>query len=164
MLADLGSKANSILQEVNPRASIASWAMRWVKSLQRVQVILSGMSDTVQLEDNINSISLENDVSFEEKELITKAAFIVRSNTAVACTKCRYCTPHCPMQLNIPYLLSQYNDAKIGGLWRLGNLASVVGDKLPLSCISCGSCASHCPQSFDIPSYMAELSEMLLQI
>ena len=97
MLADLGSKANSILQEVNPRASIASWAMRWVKSLQRVQVILSGMSYTVQLEDNINSISLENDVSFEEKELITKAAFIVRSNTAVACTKCRYCTPHCPM-------------------------------------------------------------------
>lgn len=106
----------------------------------------------------------ENNINAEEEALIVKAAFIVRSNTAVACTKCRYCMPNCPMGLNIPYLLSQYNDAKISGIWRLGNLESVVGDKLPSACVACGSCASHCPQSFDIPMYMAELSEMMLQL
>lgn len=164
MLADLGPKANGILKSAEPENSIASWAMRWVKSLSRVQVILSGMSDVKQLEDNIATISHGNDISAEEEVLIAKAAFILRSNTAVACTKCRYCTPNCPMGLNIPYLLSQYNDAKISGIWRLGNLESVVGDKLPSACIACGSCASHCPQSFDIPMYMAELSELMLEL
>lgn len=164
MLADLGPKANEILKNAEPENSIASWAMRWVKSLSRVQVILSGMSDVRQLEDNIATISRENNINAEEEALIVKAAFIVRSNTAVACTKCRYCMPNCPMGLNIPYLLSQYNDAKISGIWRLGNLESVVGDKLPSACVACGSCASHCPQSFDIPMYMAELSEMMLQL
>lgn len=53
MLADLGPKANEILKNAEPENSIASWAMRWVKSLSRVQVILSGMSDVRQLEDNI---------------------------------------------------------------------------------------------------------------
>ena len=163
MLADLGEKANAILKEAQPDTSVASWAMRWVKSLPRVQVILSGMSNLEQLEDNIGTISEGADVTEAEKELIEKACAIVRNNTAVPCTKCRYCTPNCPMELDIPYLLSQYNEAKIGGTWRLGNLATVVGEKLPSTCISCGACTGHCPQSFDIPKYMAELAEMLAQ-
>lgn len=163
MLADLGAGANAILKNAAPEKSIASWAIRWVKSLPRVQVILSGMSNLEQLNDNIATISETADVNDEEKALIEKAASIVRSNTTVACTKCRYCTPNCPMELDIPYLLSQYNEAKIGGTWRLGNLASVVGDKLPSTCIACGACTGHCPQSFDIPKYMAELAEMLAQ-
>ncbi|MDY3917422.1 MAG: aldo/keto reductase [Candidatus Limivivens sp.] len=161
MLADLGEKANGILKEAEPEHSIASWAMRWVKSLPRVQVILSGMSDLEQLNDNIHVISETADISEEEQKLIEKACAVVRSNTAVPCTKCRYCTPNCPMELDIPYLLSNYNDAKIGGGWRLGNLASVVGEKLPSACIACGTCTKHCPQSFDIPKYMAELADMM---
>ena len=65
------------------------------------------------------------------------------------------------MELDIPYLLSNYNDAKIGGVWRLGNLVSVVGEKLPSACVACGTCTKHCPQSFDIPKYMAELADMM---
>lgn len=161
MLADLGEKANALLKEEKPEKTIASWAMRWVKSLPRVQVILSGMSNVEQLHDNVTSVSKEADITDEERDLIEKAAEMLRSNTTVACTKCRYCTPHCPMELDIPVLLSYYNEAKIGGVWRLGNLASVVGDKLPSKCVACGACASHCPQSFEIPKYMEELAEML---
>lgn len=162
MLANLGEKANALLKEAKPDKTIASWAMCWVKSLPRVQVILSGMSDLEQLKDNVETISKTEDVCEEEKELIKKAAAIVRSNTTVACTKCRYCTPNCPMELDIPVLLSYYNEAKIGGNWRLTNLPAIVGEKLPSTCVACGACASHCPQSFDIPKYMAELAEMML--
>lgn len=161
MLADLGTNANKILKEAAPSRSIASWAMRWVKSIPRVQVILSGMSNVEQLQDNVMTISETPDVTAEEQALIEKACAIVRTNTAVPCTKCRYCVPNCPMELDIPYLLSQYNDAKLGGNWRLGNLSTVVGDKLPSACVACGACAEHCPQSFDIPKYMAELAEMM---
>ena len=164
MLADLGEKANRILKDAAPDKTIASWAMRWVKSLPRVQVILSGMSNLEQMDDNVRTISEAPDVSDEEKRLIEKACEIVRSNTAVPCTKCRYCTPNCPMELDIPYLLSNYNDAKISGVWRLHNLASVVGEKMPSACVACGSCKMHCPQSFDIPKYMEELSEMMKEL
>lgn len=161
LLADLGEQANGILKEAEPEQSIASWAMRWVKSLPRVQVILSGMSNLEQMNDNIRVISETEDVTEEEQKLIEKACGIVRTNTAVPCTKCRYCVPNCPMELDIPYLLSSYNDAKLGGAWRLGNLASVVGEKLPSACVGCGTCTKHCPQSFDIPKYMKELTEMM---
>lgn len=164
LLADLGAEANEILKEEKPDYSIASWAIRWVKSLPGVQVILSGMSDPVQLWDNVKTISETADITETEKKSLEKAAAIVRANTAVPCTKCRYCVPNCPMELNIPLLLSQYNDAKLSGTWRLNNLESIVKEKLPSACISCGTCTGYCPQNFDIPHYMAELAEMMLSL
>ncbi len=164
LLADLGAEANEILKEEKPDYSIASWAIRWVKSLPGVQVILSGMSDPVQLWDNVKTISETADITETEKKSLEKAAAIVRANTAVPCTKCRYCVPNCPMELNIPLLLSQYNDAKLSGIWRLNNLESIVKDKLPSACISCGTCTGYCPQNFDIPHYMTELAEMMLSL
>ena len=159
LLADLGAEANGFLKEEKPDYSIASWAIRWVKSLPGVQVILSGMSDPVQLWDNVKTISETADITETEKKSLEKAAAIVRANTAVPCTKCRYCVPNCPMELNIPLLLSQYNDAKLSGTWRLNNLESIVKEKLPSACISCGTCTGYCPQNFDIPHYMAELTD-----
>lgn len=60
-----------------------------------------------------------------------------------------------------PMLLKTYNDAKIGGAWRLSSLMSVPQDKLPSAYIGCGSCTGHCPQSFDIPTYMKEMEDMM---
>lgn len=161
MLADLGEKGNAILKEAAPDKSIASWAVRWVKSLPRVQVILSGMSNLEQLHDNMETVANTADIDGKEDALIKEAVDILRKNTAVACTKCRYCVPNCPMELDIPYLLSQFNDAKLSGAWRLGKVPAVVGDKLPSSCVACGACTDHCPQSFDIPKYMKEMAEMM---
>ena len=161
MLADLGEEANAILKKAMPDMSIASWAMRWVKSLPGVQVILSGMSDLEQLKDNIKTVSEVEDISEEEWKILKKACEIVRGNVSVPCTKCRYCSPNCPMGLDIPLLLSYYNEAKLSGEWRLGNLASAAGEKLPALCIGCGVCKKYCPQSLDIPKYMKELAKMM---
>ncbi|MDO4339591.1 MAG: aldo/keto reductase [Eubacteriales bacterium] len=164
MLADLGEKGNAVLKGAAPDKSVASWAMRWVKSLKNVQVILSGMSDKAQLSDNIRNISKEADISDEEQKIIEKACAIVRNNTSVPCTKCRYCCPDCPMGLDIPYLLSFYNAAKMDGVWRLNNLKSLPEEKQPSACVGCGSCEKHCPQSFCIPEYMIELKEMMEEL
>lgn len=164
MLADLGEKGNAILKEAAPERSIASWAVRWVKSLKNVQVILSGMSDMAQLGDNIATVSEAEDISSEEQKLIEKACALVRDNTAVPCTKCRYCCPDCPMELDIPYLLSFYNAAKMDGIWRLNNLKGLPKEKQPSACVGCGSCAKHCPQSFKIPEYMKKLAKMLEEL
>ena len=58
-------------------------------------------------------------------------------------------------------LLKAYNDAKVGGAWRLSRLMSTPKEKLPLACLGCGVCVSHCPQNLDVPAYMTEMKEML---
>ena len=161
LLANLTEEAAAELKNAEPEASLASWAMRWVMSLDQVQVVLSGMSEESQVDDNICTFSENKKLSENEQELIKNAARIQRESVAVACTGCRYCTPNCPEGLDIPFLLKNYNDARIGGAWRLSHLKALAEEKLPSSCISCGACTEHCPQSFRIPEYMKELDAMI---
>ena len=161
MLANLSEEAASLLKKADPERTQASWAMRFVKSLPRVQVVLSGMNEESQMVDNIATFS--SDAVLDEKgcELVKRAADAHRKNVTVPCTACRYCTPNCPMELDIPRLLAAYNEAKIGGAWRLNSLNSLPEDKRPSACIGCGACMGHCPQTLHIPEYMAEMAAMM---
>lgn len=161
LLANMEEKAAAILKNADPDKSLASWAMRWVMGLDNVQVILSGMSDTQQVEDNLNTFNDALVLSEENHQKIKEAAAIQHAAVAVACTGCRYCCPDCPAKLDIPTLIKAYNDAKIGGAWRLSSLMEFPREKWPTACIGCGSCKKHCPQSFDVPDHMSEMKEML---
>lgn len=161
LLANLRPEAKSLLDTLDASRSQASWAMRWVMDHPQVQVVLSGMSDTEQLLDNVHTFDENRPLSNEEQSVIREAAQIQFSTVAVACTGCRYCCPNCPEGLDIPVILRAYNDAKLGGAWRLTSLLALPEDKQPTSCIGCGACREHCPQSFDIPKYMNELKQML---
>ena len=161
LLANMEEKAGAILKAAAPGRSLASWAMRWVMSLDNVQVVLSGMSDLTQVKDNSASFDEALALSESDQEKIKEAAAIQHAAVAVACTGCRYCCPGCPAKLDIPTLIKVYNDAKIGGAWRLSNLMAFPREKWPSACVGCGSCTRHCPQSFEIPAYMGEMKEML---
>ena len=161
MLATLNEDACATLKAAAPERSIASWAMRWVMSLENVQVILSGMSDLEQLTDNVNVISENRPLSPNEYEIVGKAAGQFRSSVSVPCTACRYCCDTCPVGLDIPRLLAAYNDAKVGGAWRLSTLKNLAPEKLTAACIGCGVCVGHCPQSIQIPDIMKELAQMM---
>lgn len=162
LLADLTEKAGRELQADMPGRSQASWAMRWVMSLDNVLVVLSGMSNEEQLEDNITTFDEALPLTEEDHEKIRKAAEIQYSTIAVACTACRYCCPNCPKGLDIPLLLKAYNEAKIDGAWRLERLYSMPEEKKPAACIGCGSCNKHCPQGFEIPKYLGEMKSMMV--
>ena len=161
LLANLNEEAGAELKKAAPDKSLASWAMRWVMELDNVQVVLSGMSDTAQIEDNLRTFDEALPLTKEDQEKLRQAAEIQHSAVSVACTVCRYCCPDCPVGLDIPRLLKAYNEAKIGGAWRLASLGNLPEEKMPTACIGCGSCTRHCPQSFDIPGYMNEMKEML---
>ena len=161
LLANMEEKAGAILKGAAPDKSLASWAMRWVMSLDNVQVVLSGMSELSQVEDNLHTFDEAMPLSDSDREKIKEAAAIQHAAVAVACTNCRYCCPNCPAKLDIPTLIKAYNDAKIGGAWRLSSLMSFPQEKWPVACVGCGVCKEHCPQSFDIPTYMGEMKEML---
>ena len=161
MLANLNEAGSTILVAADPTRTQASWAMRWVKSLGGVQVVLSGMSEPAQMTENLATFSAEETLDEAGWEVVRKAAEAHRASVAVLCTSCRYCTPNCPMGLDIPRLLHAYNDAKIGGSWRLSSLSGLPDDKKPSACIGCGACMGHCPQTLHIPEYMAEMAEMM---
>lgn len=163
LLANLTEKAGAKLRTAAPDQSLASWAMRWVMNLDNVQVILSGMSDITQVYDNIKTFHSQLPLTETEQERIKEAAWIQHSSIAVACTSCRYCCPNCPQELDIPLLLKAYNEAKVGGAWRLGSLYTLPEEKKPSACIRCGSCTEHCPQGYHIPEYMEEMKNMMEQ-
>ncbi len=161
LLAKLPPEVEALLAEGGGERSPASWAMRWVMEHESVQVVLSGMSELSQAQDNLKSFSEALPLIAADRLRIDKAAQLLRGQIAVACTGCRYCCPDCPMGLDIPELIKTYNDARLGGSWRLWKLMALPEEKRPTACIGCASCKNHCPQQFDIPSYMAYMRDEL---
>ncbi len=164
MLANLTDEAAAVLKNYAPDASEASWAMRFVMGLPAVQVVLSGMSDSIQAKDNLTTFDQAVLLSEEEQNLLHQAAGIQRKAIAVPCTSCRYCCANCPAGIDIPRMLKYYNDYKIGGAWRLAGLSGMPQQESPLACVGCGSCTQHCPQGIETPKYMEEMKEILIKM
>jgi len=159
-LASLPAGDEEALRAFRPDASIASWAFRWLQALPNVQVILSGMSNMEQMQDNVRTFSEEAPLS--EAELACLRGAAAKMMNLLPCTGCRYCCNSCPQGLNIPELLSLYSDAALGA----ANTASMYidalpEDKRPQSCVGCGNCRQVCPQGIDVPSIMKAFSGIL---
>ena len=160
-LAALTPEAEAPLKAAHPDWSIAAWALRFVKSLPAVQVILSGMSSMDQIRDNLATFSDDDGLTEADTAILTEACRIFKNQVQVPCTECRYCTSGCPMEINIPAYLKLYNNYKVDGPFALMDAEEIESAGKPADCIGCGACTGHCPQNIDTPSIMAELAELL---
>ncbi len=162
-LASLKAGDEDKLKALRPDESVPGWAFRFLQTIPDVTVILSGMSNEEQLEDNIKTFSEEKPLNAAEMETILSIGDTMVKSIALPCTSCRYCTSHCPKKLDIPRLLSFYNEHVFtgGGFIAPMALASFSADKLPSACIGCGSCRRVCPQGIDIPAAMKDFAEKL---
>lgn len=158
-LASLSSDAAKILTDIHPDWSLAKWAFGFVKSLDGIKVILSGMSDVDQLNDNLATFSSDVPLSQYEHEALKAACEAFKNQVTVPCTGCRYCCDGCPAGINIPEILEVYNEYNVSGPYALGQLKNISGGTCR-DCISCGACTSHCPQGIDVPSIMSMLSDL----
>ena len=159
-LASLSEADESRLKALRPRESVASWSFRWLQSLPNVKMVLSGMSASAQMEDNVRTFTEVNPQSPEEAALLLDIAEGLKD--ALPCTRCRYCCEGCPMQLDIPMLIHAYNDLKFAGSMTVPmQMDALPEDKLPSACIGCGACAAICPQKIDIPAAMREFADKL---
>lgn len=158
-LAQLTPEVEDMLKAAHPDWSMASWALRFVQSHPQVQVILSGMSTMDQLEDNLATFSGEMGLSQQDMQLLMAAGEKFKRQIQVPCTACRYCTPECPMGIDIPAFLKIYNDYKVNGPWALNRLSKVESQGKPTDCVACGACTGQCPQNIAIPDIMADLAK-----
>ena len=163
-LASFSDDIERIYKDYAPQKSIASWAMRYVASLDGVMTILSGMSNAQQMNDNLDTMTHFEKINNEEAKLIKQVTDQVLSYPTIPCTKCRYCTSGCPMHIQIPDLFTAYNSAKMYGenrRYQTYYKDHSTGDyQLAKACIACGQCESVCPQHLEIISLLKEVSEV----
>ena len=157
------SPIKGLLNEANPNASMASWALRFAAQLEGVMVTLSGMSNFEQLADNIATFADFKPLSDEEQAVLVKAIGVFNAVPRVACTACRYCVNDCPSKIEIPTLIDIYNNYLIysttnnldHGYWMWTRNGGKAGD-----CISCRVCEGICPQKLEISDTMAKISAL----
>mgnify|MGYP003097329956 FL=1 len=163
-LATLDEQRAKPFLEMEPNRSIASWAIRWVESLPQVTVVLSGMSDMAQLEDNVSLLTGFEPMNEKELEAVAKVVEEIRKVNDIPCTGCRYCMD-CPMGVDIPEIFAIYSRLKI-----FGKDKSFVEDYKEVMengngaehCVGCQQCMNHCPQSIEIPDKLAMIHRLYL--
>ena len=162
-LANPGEKAVALLKAARPDDSPAKWAFRFVQSLPNIAVVLSGMNAMEHLNENIELFC--NEEPLTESEQLVLQHVVDTMAESVPCTACRYCCGACPQNLDIPLLISIYNEAVVDMTWYVDELMEPLSDgEKPQSCINCGACSRLCPQNIDIPGTMAKFAALLTDI
>ena len=106
-------EVEAMLKEVRPNASAASWALRFVGSLDGVMTILSGISAQEQMEDNLNTFRNFEPLTEQEKQVIQDVVQKMQDMPMIQCTSCLYCCDGCPMSICIPDIFRALNTARL---------------------------------------------------
>lgn len=157
-LANLNDSDAAKLKALRPDESIASWCFRFLQGIPEVKMILSGMSNIEQVEDNIKTNKYVNPLT--EQEINTLMEIAEGMKDSVPCTACGYCKDGCPKSINIPFMLELLNEMRVSPSTNASmRIEFLPEDNKPSACIKCGSCVSICPQSIDVPKHLAQLTE-----
>ena len=159
-LASFGDDIEVEMRTLRPDETTAAWAFRWLQTVPKPTMVLSGMSNLAQMEDNIKTFSSEKPLGKQELAILESIAKSMSGT--IPCTACRYCCAGCPVGLNIPMILSISNEMQVGKSMNLLMRYSGLGDgKRASDCIVCGQCREACPQKIDVPAEMAKLVELV---
>ena len=176
-LAKVPQYVVSELKHMDPSRSVASWAFRYAGTLEGVLTVLSGMTYTEHLKDNLLSycplVPLTDE---EQRTLDTTIAHQIMEEGAIPCNDCQYCMP-CPYGIDIPAAFVHYNKFKIENKlpddtgspdYRRNRRQYLISldrvierQRQPDHCIQCGQCVPHCPQRIRIPQELERLSRFI---
>lgn len=163
-LAKVPERAERMFKEYHPDMSVPSWAIRFAASNEHVMMVLSGMSNMEQLQDNMSYMADFQPLNEEEQEIIRKAVEIINSGIEIPCTGCSYCTEGCPQNIAIPKYFSLYNadlqECEEKG-WKpqgeyYDRLTKTFGKAS--DCVECGQCESVCPQHLPVIRHLKEVA------
>lgn len=175
-LASPHYKAQKILKQANPEASIASWALRYAGSFPNVLTVLSGMTYLEHMQDNIRTYSPLIPLSNNDNQMLQEITKLLLDYQNIICTTCEYCMP-CPYGINIPGVFSHYNRCLNEGNfpdntqdpnYRKARRAFLIEldrsvEKLRQAnhCIGCEICTKKCPQNIKIPDEMIKIDRFV---
>ena len=163
-LARLNEQVSAVLEPLRQVSgcSNAGYALRFAAGLEGVFMVLSGMSDQAQMEDNLSVMTAFRPLDEAEQSAIVQVRGVFASLPLIPCTACRYCTDGCPMRIRIPDMLrllnrhTQFPDPGQAAYYAR-ELTKETGKAS--DCIGCGQCSDVCPQHLDIPALLSRATE-----
>lgn len=160
-LANLPEDAGAVLAALGG-GSPASYAIRFAAGHEGVLMVLSGMSNMAQMEENIGFMKDFRPLDQRELEAVEQVCGIFRAKGMIPCTACRYCTDGCPMNISIPGLFACFNSKKVFQNWNAdyyyGSVYTVRNGKAS-DCVKCGACEEACPQHLSIRELLEKVAE-----
>ena len=159
-LANLPDDARAVFERLSG-GSAASYAVRYAAGFDGVMTVLSGMSNTEQMKDNLSYMTDFRPLDGNEMKAVDEVRGIVLSKKLIPCTSCRYCTDGCPRQIAIPDLFAVMNTKQIYHDWNAdfyyNNVYTGAGRRAS-DCIQCGRCEKACPQHLPIRRLLTEIA------
>jgi predicted aldo/keto reductase-like oxidoreductase len=165
-------EVEEIWNEAPVKRTSAEWALRWVWNHPEVTVVLSGMNEEAQVEENLKTANeaYPNSLTEAELQLVKKVEQKYRQLVKIGCTGCQYCMP-CPSGVNIPECFDVYNTLHMFGnvdgakfmyaIRMSGAFTDTEPGGFASLCIECGQCMEKCPQSLEIPDLLKAVAEEL---
>ena len=147
------------------KRSPAEWALQWVWNQPEVSLLLSGMSTTQQITENIESAdrSGPGTLTDEDLKLIKEASNKYKELNPIGCSACRYCMP-CPNGVAIPEIFAFYNeyfsknaDDSVKAKFK----QTLKPEQYADNCVKCGKCEQACPQHLRIIELLEQTGVLL---
>ena len=168
LLANPPESVKQILAAADPDRSAASWGIRFAANLEGVLVVLSGMSDAAQMEDNVSFMRDFAGLTPEQSAAVDAAREALNRIPLIPCPTCNYCAKVCPMEIGISgtftakNMFTLYDNLKYAARqerWLVGGH----GRKQAINCIRCGACETVCPQHIAIRDELQKAAELFDQ-
>ena len=113
LLAKAPAEAETLMKSLQPKKSVASWALRFAGKLDGVLAVLSGMSNLEQLRDNISTMREYEPLSTDEEKIIHQCSQIYRENGSAGTADFSEYDDLNPKGISVAAILETWNNCTI---------------------------------------------------
>lgn len=159
----LAARHPQVLRLLPGAKSSAEVGLRFVLATPGVSVVLSGMNEIEQVDENVRVASRRTPLTPGQQKVMRQRLAQAKQKQDEFCTSCGYCTP-CPHGVDIPACFRLLHSETYFGLtdyakrqykWLIDNKMS------GQACRQCGACLPKCPNRVPIIERLAETVRLL---
>ena len=163
-LVNLPEEAANIFKELGGNSN-AGYALRFAAGFPNITMVLSGMSNLEQMNDNLSTMDDFKPLDIKEADAVARVCGVFKKLNLIPCTACRYCVDQntCPMDIQIPLVFAALNSFETFKTWNskfyYNNVAVREHGKAG-DCLKCGMCEEVCPQHLEIRALLEKAADI----